>query len=448
MKPSWHAYLSANVPRYCSYPTSLSFSDAVGADLLREKLEGITPYQPISLYVNVPFCASLCHYCGCQTSLCHHYERAQAYVSSISREIMRVGALLEGRGRVTAVHFGGGTPNYLAAHELSLILDAIESGFGLADSADVSMDIDPRLVSYNSAESMSALGVNRVSLGVQDFDPEVQRAIGRVQSFDHVAQVVSAFRNFGIFDIKLDLLYGLPKQSSESLRCTLELAHSLLPDRISLSGYAHKPAVSPHQKLIDEASLPSAQQRRDQLLSAQAYLHGQAYEFVGSDYFVKQDTSLARAVRNKTLKRNFQGYTTDPAEVILGFGQSAISQFDDLMVQNHRELSSYKSCIRAGNLPAYRGVSLSREDQARAKIIEDLLCYLKADVLARCTQFDVDLACLTPSLSRVEALRKEGLVTYKDGEIRIPEAARLISRVVASCFDNRLPEIMQSAYAV
>lgn len=448
MRAQWHPYLAAKLPRYTSYPTATSFSGAVGCSAFNERLCKVAPYEPITIYIHIPPDMSLCCNCGCTPSTCDHYDRAIAYVQTLIDDIAQVGKRLSGRGRVTGVQFGGGPANFLLGRELALILDAVESAFGLPDNADVAMEIDPRLISYSSAEMLSALGVNRVNLGVQDFDPDVQRAIGRVQPFEHVAQVVSAFRNFGVFDINLDLLYGLPHQTCEGLLKTLAMATSLVPDGISLRGYLPAPSAMPVQTLFDEATLPAPLARFDHVLAAQAYLVQHGYDLVGFDHFSKPDAVLACATRKKTLKLRFQGFTATPATILLGFGQSAISQFEDTLFQNHKDLSDYRSCVARGHSPAYQGVRVSSEDQARAKIIEDLLCYLSADIAARCRQFGVDLACLKPSLDRIEVLCKGGLLGYSNGKILIVEEARLISRVVASCFDAHLPEIMQSAYAV
>jgi len=449
MKQEWQPYFAADLPGYTSYPTLQTFNDAVGADALERRLGRVGQYEPMAIQIHVPFHAPDHHLSKTKCTAFDRQDRVREYAQLIVRQIHHIGQLLEGRGRLTSLHIAGDAPNVLSQYDLNRILDAVEMVFGLTDSAEVSIDIDPRLVSYETAEAIAALGFTRVVLGVQDFDSDVQRAIGHVQTFSHISEVVSAFRRFGIFDLDINLAYGLPEQTRERFMTSLSLAASLAPDRISLARY--NVGAQPHsfgEKEGRPNTLTAPHLEYEKIDMAQRILSTAGYESIGFNQFAKTGSRLALASDTDRLKYGVQGYNADPARFTLGFGQSAISQFDDLVVQNHHGFEGFSALVDADKIAAVRGVILSREDRLRAKIIEDLLCRLNANILDRCHEFDVDLAVLKRSFEKIEIIRNSGLASYKNGKIVIPEEARAISRTIAACFDENLSEITHLSYAV
>lgn len=435
MKQEWLPYTQRMLPRYTSYPTALQFSLDVSSNAHQRRLGTIGLYEPISLYIHIPFCETLCHYCSSQVRACDDYSRAERYVDALLGEMEATAKAMGGCGRVVNVHFGGGTPNYLKTSDLGRILDGIEREFGLTDETAITLEIDPRLVSYQNAEEIGRLGVTRVSLGVQDFNPDVQKAIGRVQPARMVAEVAAAFRSVGIFEVSFDMMYGLPQQTTEGLLESLALAAQIGPDRIALFGYRHQPEQLPNQRLITNAALPDAAARARQVTAARKALAGHGYEMIGFDHFALPGNSLAQAAKEGRLRRNFQGYSDEPCDTIVGLGVSAISQFADLHVQNDPELENYYAAIDDGRLPTYQGVLLSREDQLRASIIADLLCRLETDLSQRCKQFNLGTETLQDALEALKPLQAAGLTIVQNSVIRIPESARALSRVVAHAFD-------------
>ena len=446
MKKAWRKYLSAGAPRYTSYPSALHFDDSITADDIAEKLSDTGLYDPLSFYVHIPFCRQLCWYCGCNMRVENKYERARNYVRALLTEISHYGRILAGRGQPLHVHFGGGTPNYLNCNDLANILSAIEREFGLTDNANIAIELDPRLVREGDIERLVSFGFNRFSLGVQDFDLSVQRAINRVQGFEKVEACVSAIRAQGVDDISFDLLYGLPRQTRARFADTIEKTIALSPDRISVFGYAHMPQFLPRQKMIDASQLPDGNARCELALYADKVLTRAGYLRIGFDHYAKPDNALAKASIAGRLKRNFQGFTDDAASTLIGFGASAISFVDGVYSQNEKSIDRYALRALSGEIPIARGLKRSKRETGVAAAICNLLCTMKADigeVLRRSPPADAIRIC-----SALEQLEADGVIRWSGDIISIVEGAHALARSVAMAIDIYAPPQPEYAAAV
>ncbi len=446
MEDSWRKYLSKRAPRYTSYPSALHFDGSVTTADLVEKLGEIDVYEPLSLYVHVPFCRQLCWYCGCNMRVENYYARARDYVSALMNEIAFYGRALGGRGRPTSVHFGGGTPNYLLCNELGEILTAVEREIGLTDSANLAIELDPRLLRENDADNLASLGFTRFSLGVQDFDPVVQKAINRLQSFELVEACVSDIRAAGVDDLSFDVLYGLPHQTLRRFEDTMEKVVSLSPDRVSVFGYAHLPGALPRQRMIDEAALPSEAMRSDLAALADERLIDAGYLRIGFDHYAKPDNALAKAGFEGRLKRNFQGFTDDAATTLIGFGASAISFVDGLYAQNEKDIGAYAARARNGEAPVSRGLHRTKRETVLASAISDLLCNLKTNislVLRGAPPADAIRIC-----SALEGLEADGVIQWRGDTITLADGAHALARTVAMAIDPYAQPQVEYAAAV
>ncbi len=435
MQEKWHKYLTRSAPRYTSYPSALHFNTAVGPKEYRAALENIGLYEPISIYIHIPFCTQLCWYCGCNMRVENDPERARPYLQAVIAEIKQIGEILRGRGVVSQIHFGGGTPNYFAPKDLRNILDQVEQSIGFTDKSPVCMELDPRLCTSEGIHELAAIGITRMSLGVQDFDPKVQEAINRVQSFEMVEACVSAMREAGVEDVSFDLLYGLPLQNADSFVDSLRKTISLSPERISLFGYAHLPQKILHQRLIRDDDLPSPVARADLAVLADKAFLAAGYQCIGFDHFAKPETAIARAAQEGRLARNFQGFTEDKAKNVIGFGPSAISQIHGLLAQNAKYISDYQQAIGEGQLATQKGVEASSVEQRLGDWIDGLLCRQQADLSdwhEIAAPDDSEWQGLCAQLRRFEA---DDLIVLAAGQITIRPEARAFSRLIAAVFD-------------
>lgn len=429
-------YATADVPRYTSYPTAVRFADGFGHDTWRRWLNELPDDASLSIYVHIPFCRQMCWYCGCHTTIPNTYERAEAYVKRLLREIDMTAPLINGpKGRVTHFHFGGGTPTYLKDEHLSAIVEKVETLFGFADGAEIAIEMDPRTFDADKAKALAAMGFNRASFGVQDFEPRVQELVNRIQPYDMVARCVADLHAAGIERVNFDLMYGLPGQTEDSVMRSAELAAGLGPDRIAVFGYAHVPWFKKHQKMIREADMPDIEARYRQALAIKETLRANGYAAIGLDHYARDDDPMTRALHDHTLRRNFQGYTVDPADALIGFGTSAISQLPQGFAQSARDMARWATAMEEGRPAIDRGLELSDEDRMRAAIIEQLMCFLAArpDDIARAHGFDP--AVLAASWDKLGELAADGLCVIADGEVRVPEERRLFVRTVAAAFD-------------
>ncbi len=426
-------YAAQNTPRYTSYPTAPHFHDGIDPGAYARWLGGIGPDLTGSIYIHIPYCREMCWYCGCSTRATRRDAPVDAYVDTLLKEIHHVAALTTGRPRIAHVHFGGGTPTLARPEKLGDIMEELRAKFTIAPDAEIAIEVDPRHCSAALANHLFDLGFNRASLGVQTFDAHVQGKINRIQSFETVAACATNLRAAGIEALSLDLLYGLPGQTEETCRQTVQAALRLRPDRLSVFGYAHVPHMRPHQKMIQQAELPGPLARTAQAMAIADALAVAEFEAIGIDHYARKDDAMAQQMQGGQLRRNFQGYTTDQADYLIGFGASAIGKFPQGFVQNAASTPVWARAIDAGHLATARGIALSPEDRLRADIIEKLMCDLRVDRAAIAHlhkgQFPrADLADLVAD----EVVREDQNV------IRIPERYRLLARIVAARFDAHL----------
>jgi oxygen-independent coproporphyrinogen-3 oxidase len=419
------------VPRYTSYPTAPHFHPGVGPDDHCKWLAQLPPDTQLSLYLHVPFCHALCWYCGCHTTVARRYQPVAEYLDLLLAELDLVGAVLGGRRPVSHVHFGGGTPTMIAPDDLRILGERLRGRFEILSDAEVAVEVDPRRLTPETVDALAAIGVNRASLGVQDVSSEVQRAINRWQPFTVLERAVDRLRNAGISGINFDLMYGLPHQTVGRMRRSVEAALRLRPARVALFGYAHVPWMKRHQRMIDESALPGALARAAQFEAASARLEDAGYLAIGLDHFALPSDSLALALRQGRLRRNFQGYTADTAPVLLACGASAIGSLPQGYVQNAVPVPAYRDAIRAGRLATARGIALADDDRARRSVIERLMCELAVDLNGSTARFGAELEALEPFVA-------DGLVHVRDGVIRIRPEGRALVRTVCAVFDAYL----------
>lgn len=413
--------LAQPVPRYTSYPTAAQFSADVGAADLAARLDALEPGTALSLYVHIPYCHDICWYCGCNTGAANRSQRLAAYVEALEQDIAQVARRLGGRGRVRRIAFGGGSPNSLPLVDFVRLLQQLLLCFD-AHHAEISVELDPRRLDSQWIETMAAMGVDRVNLGVQTFTPHVQTRIGRIQPLDMVERAVAGFDRAGIAT-GFDLMYGLPGQSHDDLAATIEASIRMKPARIALFGYAHMPGLLPRQRRIDATELPALETRFGMAALGHRMLTEAGYRAIGFDHFALPGDGLARAVDDGCLRRNFQGFTDDPAEILLGLGASAISQFPDLLIQNEKQAGPWRALVESGQLTATRGTLRTPEDRRRGRIIESLLCRGEAHI---------GTTVPMPDLSRFERL---GLVRISEGRVVLTPGALPYARSIAACFD-------------
>jgi oxygen-independent coproporphyrinogen-3 oxidase len=427
-----------NVPRYTSFPTAPHFHDGVDEAVYRHWLESLPAEATLSLYVHIPFCDLLCWFCGCHTKIVARYGPIADYLAVLKSEIECVAGLVAGRRRVTHVHWGGGTPVILTPADISALAGWLEGGFQLAPEAELAVEIDPRGFDAARAEALAGAGINRVSLGVQDLDAEVQAAINRVQPLAVTAAVVEMLRGVGIERLNLDLMYGLPHQTVERVVASVEGILDLAPSRVALFGYAHVPWMKRHQRLIEAAALPGPRARLQQFLAASERLRAAGYQAIGLDHFARADDTLAVAARAGRMHRNFQGYTEDDATALIGFGASAIGELPQGYAQNAVPIHDYKRRVRAGRLATVRGIEITAEDRLRREVIERLMCDLSVDLAALSARHGRAADSFEEELGLLRDFAQDGLVTLDGSTVQVHEEARPLLRSICAVFDHRL----------
>jgi oxygen-independent coproporphyrinogen-3 oxidase len=428
----------SRAPRYTSYPTAVQFTPQVTPDVYGEWLSQLSLAEPLSIYAHIPFCARLCWYCGCNTRVVHRSDSIADYVALLDKEIGLVAGRLSGGGRAQSIHLGGGTPNMLSVDDLAALFGALRRAFDVSADAEIAAELDPAQLTADWAQAAARQGMNRASLGVQDLAPAVQAAVNRHEPFEVVQRAAGYLRDAGIEALNFDLMYGLPRQTAADVVDTLDQVLTLAPSRIALFGYAHVPWMKSHQKLIDEAELPNAVERLDQSQVAAERLAAEGYVSVGIDHFARPDDPMAVALAERTLRRNFQGYTTDQAGALIGFGVSAIGRLPQGFVQNQPSELIWRGAVAEGRLPTARGVAVTDEDRFRGEVIERLMCDLSVDldaVAARHGRSASDLALAVEGLAPLEA---DGVVERDGAVIAITEVGRPFVRTACAQFDGYL----------
>lgn len=428
-------YATRSVPRYTSYPTAPHFDASVDGDVYAGWLGALSADTPISVYLHVPYCRAICHYCGCHTKAALRDDPVIAYAEGLVAEIALVTAAIGRRQKVSHIHWGGGTPSLLPVPSFRAVAEALRTAFDILPNVEHAIELDPRTVTPELAVALAEAGVTRASLGVQDFDATVQESIGRIQPLETVTNAVSALRDAGIAAINFDLMYGLPHQTAETIRRTIDLTHAFAPSRIALFGYAHVPWFKKHQRLIDEAALPGASERIALEETARRALAEVGYEAIGLDHFALASDEMAVAARSGELHRNFQGYTTDDAEVLIGLGASSIGKLPQGFAQNDPDIGRWRKAVDAGRLPVIKGRALDDDDRLRAAIIERVMCDYAVDLDAVTTAFGVTAAAVADAFERLVEPVADGLAVLDGHKLTITEAGRPLVRIVAAAFD-------------
>ena len=439
------ARFDTNGPRYTSYPTADRFVDAFGPAsylrALRQRAAGATVggRQPLSIYVHVPFCESVCYYCACNKVVTRHHDRAAPYLDALEREIDRHFEVFGGRERVSQLHFGGGTPTFLSDDELGRLIMALRTAFRIAPDAEISIEVDPRTVTPQRLAVLAQMGFNRISFGIQDFDPDVQRAVHRVQSFESVAALLEAARRLGLRSTNIDLIHGLPHQTPESFARTLAQVSALRPDRIALYAYAHLPQRFKAQRRIETGALPTGRQRVDMLDAAIRTFCAAGYDYIGMDHFALHADTLSVARRQGRLHRNFQGYSTQPDCDLIGLGVSAISRIGATYSQNAKTLDEYYGALANGQFPTVRGIALTRDDLLRRAVIMALMCQGRVVFESIESAYLVDFAsCFEAEMAALAPLRALGLVEIDEQAIQVTPQGWFLVRAIAMAFDRHL----------
>lgn len=421
-------------PRYTSYPTALEFSDEFSYDEYIKRLKECD--KPLSLYFHLPFCRSACYFCGCNVIYTSKSDKMSRYLDYLERELEILSSIVDTNRSVVQMHFGGGTPTFYSASELDRIIKAIKKHFkNFANDAEISCEIDPRFLNEEQLQVLSSHGFNRVSFGVQDFDEQVQKEIHRIQPYDITQNAVNLARKYGMISVNTDLIYGLPYQSLESFKRTLELGVSLNPDRFAIFNYAHVPWIKKSMRKFDEATLPSPKIKLEILKYTMEYLPNHGYKMIGMDHYAKPEDELFKALENGSLHRNFQGYTTKGGAQLIGIGLTSIGEGDDYYAQNYKDMASYEAAIDAGKLPNAKGIYLNSEDRLRKSVIMELMANFSLDIKRVESEFGINFfEHFKAELNELGDLMQ--FININNDKISINQTGTLLIRNIAMCFDE------------
>lgn len=429
-------------PRYTSYPTAPQFQPGFDLRHWRQALAASNRQRkPLSLYVHIPFCSTICFYCGCNKIITANRKRTEPYLAALKKEISLQAAEVDRSRSVHQLHLGGGTPTYLDDGQMTELMGHIRAEFPLrsGEYGDYSLEIHPQSVTLARLDHLRALGFNRLSFGVQDFDKDVQTAVNRFNSEAEVAELVAASRSLGFKSLNLDLIYGLPKQSSLSFAKTLEAVIRLRPDRLSLFNYAHMPHLFKAQRQINASELPESQEKLRILHNSIQQLQEAGYVYIGMDHFALPEDELTNAQRNGTLQRNFQGYSTYGECDLLAFGVSSISALDGLFVQNHKDIEAYQQALETNQLAFSKGLRLTPDDLLRRRVINQLICHFDLDFAEIESQCNIRFsAYFAAELAALQPLAKDGLLEIEEAGIRVSNIGRLLIRSICMVFDAYL----------
>ena len=421
-------------PRYTSYPTALEFSDEFSYDEYIKRLKECD--KPLSLYFHLPFCRSACYFCGCNVIYTSKSDKMSRYLDYLERELEILSSIVDTNRNVVQMHFGGGTPTFYSASELDRIIKAIKKHFkNFANDAEISCEIDPRFLNEEQLQVLSSHGFNRVSFGVQDFDEQVQKEIHRIQPYDITQNAVNLARKYGMISVNTDLIYGLPYQSLESFKRTLELGVSLNPDRFAIFNYAHVPWIKKSMRKFDEATLPSPKTKLEILKYTMEYLPNHGYKMIGMDHYAKPEDELFKALENGSLHRNFQGYTTKGGAQLIGIGLTSIGEGDDYYAQNFKDMANYEAAIDAGKLPNAKGIYLNSEDRLRKSVIMELMANFSLDIKRVESEFGINFfEHFKAELNELGDLMQ--FININNDKISINQTGTLLIRNIAMCFDE------------
>jgi len=431
-------------PRYTSYPTALQFSEELTADDYRKNaIASNSSGVPLSLYVHIPFCHTLCYYCGCNKIITRNKARVERYIEMLYREIEMQSELFDKSRKIEQLHFGGGTPTYLNEEQLDDLMAKLRSAFNFDESEnrEFSIEVDPRTVDEHSIRHLAGLGFNRLSLGIQDFDPIVQKAVNRTQTTDDVLNLVLTARESGFESISFDLIYGLPHQTVDSFDTTLDLVIGMRPDRLAVYNYAHLPQRFKGQRMIDDADIPLPEVKLDILHRTIDSLCGAGYEYIGMDHFALPEDELVVARANGTLQRNFQGYSTHRECDLVALGVSAIGSIGNVFAQSAVTTMEYEALIENGQLPIRKGIAVDDDDLLRADVIQALMCYDKLSFEEFGAKHSIDFASyFAAEIERLQPLADDGLIEVDQSGVNITQKGRLLLRSIAMVFDRYIDQ--------
>lgn len=435
-----------HVPRYTSYPPATEFS-TIPADIQSQWLSELPDGKPISLYIHVPYCDQLCWFCGCFTTITHKYEPIKKYLDLLLQEIEWVYSIT-GKREVSHLHMGGGSPTALNAEDFSTLLKSIHNKYSFIPGAEIAVEIDPRTVDDNKIATYADCGVTRASLGVQDFSKQVQKAVNRIQPYSLIENVTNKLRQYGIHKINHDLMYGLPLQTVDSVIDTAQQALKLEPDRLAVFGYAHVPWMRKHQTVLGELPMAYPAERLQMFNAMKDIFTGSGYQAIGIDHFARDDDELTNSLQTRTMRRNFQGYTTDQAETLIGFGLSSISSLPQGYIQNTQKLQDYKKALQDKISIAQRGIEFKQQDKMRRSIISELMCFYNVDLQKAADQFSVR-ENFEREQNKLTALLDAGIIEKDNMILRITENGRPYVRTVCAAFDQYLkPDSSKFSLAV
>jgi len=430
-------------PRYTSYPTALEFNESFDADTYVAELKKQKKERPLSLYFHLPFCRSACYFCGCNVVYTSKEDKKERYIAYLEKELDLLVKYLDTSREVIQLHFGGGTPTFFDEKQLEQVITMIRKRFkNFAKDAELSCEIDPRFFTEAQMEVLKKGGFNRISFGVQDFDPKVQQAVHRIQPFDMTKKAIEIAREAGVESVNVDLIYGLPYQTFETFKKTLQLARELDADRYAVFNYAHVPWMKKTMRKIDETTLPKPEVKLEILKYTIDFFESHGYKMIGMDHFAKPEDELFKAIEKGELHRNFQGYTTKGGADLIGVGLTSIGEGEDYYVQNHKEMREYEAALDTGKLPVQRGVKLSEDDKIRNYVIMELMSNFKLDIPRTEKRFKINFAkYFAEALEELQTFQDEELLQIRPDAITVSPTGTLLIRNIAMAFDAYLKKI-------
>ena len=437
-------------PRYTSYPPATKFTDTVTWDQLSTRIEeNNRSTRDLSVYFHIPFCETLCWFCGCTTVITLNHDKGLDYVGYLGREVAKMATLLNPKRKTVQLHFGGGSPTFLRPDEIRRLGEIIHKHFTFSPDIEASVEVDPRRLTRDHMAALREIGFNRASMGVQDFNPKVQEAIHRIQPREMTQQAMDWMRELGYGSINLDLIYGLPNQTPETFNETVDKVLEMNPERLAVFSYAHVPWIKPAQKILEEKVLPAPESKLEVLkLVIEKLTTNNQYVYIGMDHFAKPTDELAVAQRNKQLQRNFQGYSTRAGSDIYAFGMSGVSQIPEAYWQNEKELPKYEAAVDAGRVPLHKAYLVTKEDKIRRETIMRVMCDLSLDFNEMSQKLGINFEShFENELASLDSFETDGLVKRTASGLEVTDSGRLFIRNIAMCFDNTLAPVSERRHS-